>query len=322
MRKIIIPFVLIGNIVFSQVGINTSTPKATLEVTGYPSDASKLDGVIVPRITGDQLAAKTYTADQTGATIYVTASATSLAGQVINVNEAAFYYFDGTRWIKAGSASASSSVNLYNTNGSLTGNRTANLNGNSLNFSGTGNVGIGGVNPLAKLNVNGFIQFGPSDSNYGVGRVINDASGEKYGLTQSGFFPASGIDGASPGTRIYTSGRSGVEGHISFGKYTSPTAYTEFGRFNYNTGYFGHNTYNPQVSFEVAASPNDLNRIDGLMGPKLTGNQLKAKDDLYETAQAGAIVFVTAAANPTTVKTINVTSSGYYYFSGTVWVKM
>lgn len=315
-RLLLAQSLVFSTLLFSQVGINTASPKATLDVTGYPADTSKLDGVIVPKISGDQLAAKTYTIDQTGAILYITSPASVLTGQVVNADAAGFYYYDGSKWMKTGV----SSVNLYNTNGTLTGNRTANLNGNSLNFSGTGNVGIGGVSTIAKLNVNGFIQFGPTDSHYGVGRVVNDGAGEKYGLTQPGYFPAIGNNGSSAGTRIYTSGRSGVEGNISFGKYTSATAYTEWARFAPNTGYFGLNTYDPKATFEMVSTPADLTRIDGFITPKLTGNQLKAKDDLYTIEQTGAILYVTSAANPTTIKTANIIKSGYYYFDGNVWV--
>ena len=81
------------------VGINTESPKATLHVLGSPSDASKLDGIIAPIITGDELAAKTYGTDQTGAILYVTASATNKTGQVSNVSYSDYYYFNGTKWL-------------------------------------------------------------------------------------------------------------------------------------------------------------------------------------------------------------------------------
>lgn len=86
-------------LVYSQVGINTAKPNATLDVTGKPSDTSILDGVIVPRITGDQLALKIYTADQIGAVIYATSPAGTLTDQVINVNSEGLYYFNGTVWV-------------------------------------------------------------------------------------------------------------------------------------------------------------------------------------------------------------------------------
>lgn len=82
------------------VGINTEVPKATLEVAGQPTNANILDGIIAPRLTGDQLNAKTYTTDQTGALVYVTEAAT-MANQVeqtINVKKVGYYYFDGNVW--------------------------------------------------------------------------------------------------------------------------------------------------------------------------------------------------------------------------------
>lgn len=44
--------------IFSQVGINTTEPKATLDIVGKPSESNVLDGLIVPRITAIQLKAK------------------------------------------------------------------------------------------------------------------------------------------------------------------------------------------------------------------------------------------------------------------------
>lgn len=95
-------FILAGLIsglcVTAQVGINTATPTATLDVTGIPADPLKLDGIIAPRLSGDELSAKTYTGAQTGAIVYATAAAGSLTGQVMNVTEPGYYYFDGTVW--------------------------------------------------------------------------------------------------------------------------------------------------------------------------------------------------------------------------------
>jgi len=42
-----------GFFIKAQVGINTSTPQATLDVNGKPTDNTVLDGIIAPRITGD-----------------------------------------------------------------------------------------------------------------------------------------------------------------------------------------------------------------------------------------------------------------------------
>ena len=51
---------------------------------------------------------------------------------------------------------ASVDVNIYNTNGTLTGNRTVTMSSNTLNFTG-GNVGIGTAIPTATMDVTGDI---------------------------------------------------------------------------------------------------------------------------------------------------------------------
>lgn len=81
-----------------RVGIGVDTPAATLEVAGEAGTATVLDGIIPPRLTGDELRAKTYTAAQTGAMVYVTAGDTAPSGQTVNVTTAGTYTFDGTVW--------------------------------------------------------------------------------------------------------------------------------------------------------------------------------------------------------------------------------
>lgn len=84
----------------------------------------------------------------------------------------------------------------------------------------------------------------------------------------------------------------------------------------------GISTESPKATLDVSAKPNDNTKADGFIAPRLTGNELKAKDLLYGTDQLGAIIYATAAASPVTPKTINVTQVGYYYFDGSLWVKI
>jgi hypothetical protein len=90
----------------AQVGVGNTDPKATLDVTGDAADTASLDGIIAPRLTGDELRAKTYTADQLGAIVYATVADTAPAGQTVNVTEAGYYSFDGTEWVRFASAVA------------------------------------------------------------------------------------------------------------------------------------------------------------------------------------------------------------------------
>ncbi|MCD1117521.1 hypothetical protein [Chryseobacterium turcicum] len=85
-------------LLFGQVGINTQIPEATLEVVGKPNDVNHYDGIIPPRITGNQLATKTYSSAKKGAVVFATSPATNFSGQVINVTDPGLYYFDGVLW--------------------------------------------------------------------------------------------------------------------------------------------------------------------------------------------------------------------------------
>ncbi len=111
--------------VSAQVGIGTTTPKATLDIAGQPTETTQLDGVIPPRITGDQLRAKTYTSAQTAAIVYATAADSAPTGQTLNVTQAGYYYFNGTLWIRmapesddwkiSGNSNTNASINFVGT---------------------------------------------------------------------------------------------------------------------------------------------------------------------------------------------------------------
>lgn len=99
----------------AQVGINTVVPQATLDVTTKTTDGSKPEGLIAPRLTGDQIKAgdAQYKAEQTGAIVYATSAVTTPSVKTANISTQGYYYFDGTVWQKMGGGSsnvASSSV--------------------------------------------------------------------------------------------------------------------------------------------------------------------------------------------------------------------
>lgn len=84
---------------FSQVGIGTTTPKATIEIAGQPAIASTADGVIAPRLTRSQLISKTaYSTDQVGAIIYVTDLSGTVNAATNNVSQVGYYFFNGSSW--------------------------------------------------------------------------------------------------------------------------------------------------------------------------------------------------------------------------------
>lgn len=196
-KSIITLFVLSSSLLFSQVGINTDKPKATLDVKSSPSDLSKTDGVIAPKLTGNELKAKDelYTNQQQGAIIYATSATTPTTPKTQNVTQEGYYYFDGSKWIRFSSGSSignGEDINIYKDNGSLTSNRNADLNGFNLAFTGAGNVGIGNSNPAEKLDVigdsrvSGKVIIGAGAKNAALGVRNADSSEPIMRLTNAG----------------------------------------------------------------------------------------------------------------------------------------
>lgn len=103
MKKILLTAImLVGLSAFSKaqttgrVGINTTTPAATLDVVANTTDNTRPDALLVPRMTRSQLYAKdaAYIADQNGALAFVTAIDGTATPKTINVTAVGFYYYD------------------------------------------------------------------------------------------------------------------------------------------------------------------------------------------------------------------------------------
>ncbi len=94
-------FLLVNYALLAQAGIHTQSPKATLHVVGKPGVTTSMDGIIAPKLTGNQLNNKTYTTQQDGAIVYVTSPLTNAnKGQCVNVNAIGYYFFNKTKWDK------------------------------------------------------------------------------------------------------------------------------------------------------------------------------------------------------------------------------
>lgn len=84
----------------------------------------------------------------------------------------------------------------------------------------------------------------------------------------------------------------------------------------------GVNTDTPKGTLDVTAKKTDGTTAEGFIAPRLTGDQIKAADAQYGTAQKGIIIYATAAVGTSSTKTANITSEGYYYFDGSLWQKV
>lgn len=116
----IVAFMLFGFQVFGQenrVGINTTEPKTTLDVSGKTDTSGSLlstdmTGLQAPRLTRLELTNKgnsLYGTDQKGTLIYITdVSAGDNTSQRVNITTEGYYYFDGSIWQKVGNGSGGS----------------------------------------------------------------------------------------------------------------------------------------------------------------------------------------------------------------------
>lgn len=164
-----------SSMAFSQVGINTTTPKSTLDVSAKRNasgiaDNTQVYGLIPPRITRAELTDNTaiYNADQRGSLIYVgdvTGGDTNPPRS--NVNTVGYYYFDGTLWQKI-------SAQYTATNG-------VTLSGNNLKLGGslTEPTHISGVTGVNKITITGA---GVDAINFDSNTLSIDASNDRVGI--------------------------------------------------------------------------------------------------------------------------------------------
>lgn len=107
-----------------RVGINTSTPAATLDVVAN-ADVTRPDALLVPRLSRAQLLAKdaayangnaTAASAQNGALVFVTLVDGTATTKTANVTATGFYYYDGTNgnnvWKPLGGSSAPAPLRL------------------------------------------------------------------------------------------------------------------------------------------------------------------------------------------------------------------
>lgn len=193
---------LLTQLFFSQVGINTSSSKATLDVTAKTTDGSRPEGLIAPRLTGDQIKAgdAQYLADQKGSIVYATSAVGTASAKTINITAEGYYFFDGNIWQKINNGSPD--INIYKDNGILTSDRTVTMADKNLSFTssattGTSHfqvdnttlnidavnnrVGLGTAAPATRLDINNGTTAGAikiTDGTQGEGRVlVSDANG-------------------------------------------------------------------------------------------------------------------------------------------------
>lgn len=218
--------VLFSSMLLSQVGINTDSPKATLDVRSVPADLTKPDGIIAPKLKGTEHKAKDqlYATDQTGAVVYITealdtsnatsSTADDVTAKTAEVTTIEYYYFDGTLWKKIGGAGP------WNTSGT-----NLPASSNTQNIYQKGRVGIGlnpGTNPITNLYINESTASGGSGDSFGIqNRLISNKEGAKTGMynylldnSESGTGGIVGLDNTA--VDVSKVARGGQSAHFSY----------------------------------------------------------------------------------------------------------
>ena len=148
-NAILLGAMMVSSFAFAQIGINTSKPTATLDVTAKNATGTtaNVDGLLVPRVDRQRAQSMT-TADIPNSTlIFVNSIATGdQSGNATNIDETGYYFFDGAstnKWVKlkTPAAAPTASVNIYNANGTVNSNRTVAQEDKTLAFTSTATTG-------------------------------------------------------------------------------------------------------------------------------------------------------------------------------------
>lgn len=330
------------------IGINTVIPKATLDIQANPNIPTDENvGILIPRVSKERISQ--ITNPETSTMVYVNdASFISTDPKVINITQEGFYYYNGTEW----STGLGNDTNIYNQDGTLTASRTVNMNGKNLIFTPSGGrIAVGVPNPSKgrlevggnTVSLGGYTAYRHLQAPHAHGTYMNltahggsyespnflkkgDALGaftsrdakSQFESETAGNVQYGGSEIYAHATEDFTSTNKGS--NLSLSTTANGTSQSKVRMLIDHNGNIGMNTVQPTVSLEIKGSPDDTKALDGIMIPKLTGDQLSYKT--YTPAQQGTLLYVTEAASASRRigQTTQVTTSGYYSFNGTHWV--
>ncbi|MGE4515116.1 MAG: phage tail protein, partial [Chryseobacterium sp.] len=324
---------LLSMTAFAQVGINNTSPKATLDITAKTTDGSKPEGLIIPQLSGSNIhtatAAGVYGTNQKGLIIYATSADSSPISTTANITAAGYYYFDGTNWQKVVTGSVANSDmttgvgGIYKGSGSLSGNTTVTQGANTLAFTSTATngfsvdgttlsvdaannrVGMGTSTPLAPLHISAtttsdHLRMTNTDSDWALS---SENAGTPNGISGKASFTI--IDRANSIRRmtIGTDNSVRLGGDISSGT----AAFSIDGATN-NVG-IGTNIPNTNAALDVSST------TKGVKLPSLSLTATNSASPLSAHV-VGMLVYNTATAGTAPNNVV----PGLYTNDGTQWI--
>ncbi|SIR55897.1 MULTISPECIES: hypothetical protein [unclassified Chryseobacterium] len=83
----------------------------------------------------------------------------------------------------------------------------------------------------------------------------------------------------------------------------------------------GINIQSPKATLDILPSSHG-SKAEGIIVPRLTGDQIKSGDIEHDIPQKGCIVYATSPVTSASAKTANITAVGLYYFDGSIWQRI
>ncbi|HCM35407.1 hypothetical protein [Chryseobacterium sp.] len=236
MKKTLLPLVAIltGIIMYGQVGINTVSPKSSLDITAKNpvGTSTNVEGILIPRV--DRQRALSMNSIESSTLIYINDISTGTAtGQASNIDTVGFYYFDGSvsKWTKLNIGgvkadftpdafiddSANSMVKLGTTSSGenrasgsdfvIKDNGSVGIGTNTLTFGSKVNIQGGPVNIGNLSQYAGGLQVRNQDTSKAVFLAYGTEAFELFRINENGNV---GINTVSPTERLDVNGKARV----------------------------------------------------------------------------------------------------------------
>ena len=193
--KLILLLFLYSVVSIGQIGIGTTTPAATLDITAASLAGTTVDGLLIPRVS--RLRAQTMTGTPTSTILYVDDISTGTAtGTTVNVTTTGFYFFNGAVWEKLGSG--------ISNNWSTIGN--SGLSGTT-NFLGT----TDGVDLAFRRSNAAAGKIGATSTSFGVNALTSGVATNNAAFGTNALALSTGADNVALGNGTLSSNTTGIQ---------------------------------------------------------------------------------------------------------------